>query len=142
MESAQRVRKSTTEKRNEIIDRIAVENIKQYQYKPDKMIRDRLNLLDKEKDIEQILELNMSILAMTGIVLTAFVNRKWLLLPAVVTAFFMQHAIQGWCPPLPIFRALKYRTRREIENERTALKALRGDFNVKTPDQAYKAAWA
>jgi hypothetical protein len=42
--------------------------------------------------------------------------------------FFVQHAIQGWCPPIPIFRAYKVRTRPEIDREKYALKALRGDF--------------
>ena len=55
-------------------------------------------------------------------------------LPALVTAFLFQHAIQGWCPPLPILRRMGYRTMREIDIERTALKALRGDFGVASPD--------
>jgi len=45
-----------------------------------------------------------------------------------VTAFLLQHAVQGWCPPLPVLRRLGFRTAREIEVERNALKALRGDF--------------
>jgi hypothetical protein len=56
------------------------------------------------------------------------VHRKWLALPAVVAGFFFQHALQGWCPPLPIIRALGVRTRTEIDKERYALKAARGDF--------------
>jgi hypothetical protein len=44
------------------------------------------------------------------------------------TAFLFQHAVQGWCPPVPILRRLGYRTAREIDDERAALKALRGDF--------------
>jgi hypothetical protein len=39
-----------------------------------------------------------------------------------------EHAVQGWCPPLPILRRMGFRTAREIDTERTALKALRGDF--------------
>jgi hypothetical protein len=45
-----------------------------------------------------------------------------------VTAFLFQHAVQGWCPPVPILRRLGFRTVTEIEQERHALKALRGDF--------------
>jgi hypothetical protein len=56
------------------------------------------------------------------------VNRKWLFLPGVVAGFLLQHAVQGWCPPLPLFRRLGIRTASEIEYERYALKALRGDF--------------
>jgi hypothetical protein len=36
--------------------------------------------------------------------------------------------LQGWCPPLPIIRRAGVRTAREIEAERTILKAIRGDF--------------
>ena len=42
--------------------------------------------------------------------------------------FLLQHAVQGWCPPVPFFRRRGVRTAREIEIERYALKALRGDF--------------
>ncbi len=55
-------------------------------------------------------------------------NRRWLLLPIAVQSFFMQHVIQGWCPPLPVFRRLGVRTADEINTERYALKVLRGDF--------------
>ncbi len=48
--------------------------------------------------------------------------------PAAVAGFLFQHAVQGWCPPVPLFRRLGFRTAREIDHERYALKALRGDF--------------
>ncbi len=41
----------------------------------------------------------------------------------------MQHAIQRWCPPLPILRKLNIRTSKEIEQEKYALKTIRGDFD-------------
>jgi hypothetical protein len=56
-------------------------------------------------------------------------SRKWLILPGVVLSFLFQHAVQGWCPPVPVFRRLGVRTREEIDRERYALKALRGDFD-------------
>ena len=67
-------------------------------------------------------------LALTGTVLGILDDRRFLAIPMVVTAFLLQHALQGWCPPLPVLRRLGVRTAREIERERTALKALRGDF--------------
>jgi hypothetical protein len=33
--------------------------------------------------------------------LAASHGRKWLILPGIVTAFLFQHAVQGWCPPVP-----------------------------------------
>ena len=49
--------------------------------------------------------------------------------PVGVAAFLLQHALQGWCPPLPVFRWYGVRTQSEIEQERYALKAIRGDFD-------------
>ena len=55
-------------------------------------------------------------------------DRRFYLLPAAVAGFLLQHAVQGWCPPVPVFRRLGFRTAAEIDEERYALKALRGDF--------------
>jgi hypothetical protein len=88
----------------------------------------RLAELDREWDIERTLEANASTLAFTGLALGATLDRRWLALPALVTAFLFQHAVQGWCPPMPILRRMGFRTAEEINQERYALKALRGDF--------------
>jgi hypothetical protein len=92
------------------------------------LIAQRLAELDREWDIERTLEVNGSVLALGGLTLGTTVNRKWLLLPFAVVGFCLQHALQGWCPPLAVFRRLGIRTQREIDEERFALMALRGDF--------------
>jgi hypothetical protein len=89
----------------------------------------RLHQLDREWDVERVLETNASALAFLGVALGAMGDRRWLWLPGLVTAFLFQHAVQGWCPPIPVLRRLGFRTAREIELERIALKALRGDFD-------------
>ncbi|HJT63036.1 MAG TPA: hypothetical protein VJ797_15305 [Burkholderiales bacterium] len=89
----------------------------------------RLEELDREWDIERILQANAATLVMLGVALGYAVDRRFLALPAAVFTFFAQHALQGWCPPIPIFRRRGVRTRREIERERYAIKALRGDFD-------------
>lgn len=91
-------------------------------------IERRLRELDKEWDIERMLEANASALTFAGAFLGASVDRRWIALPIVVGAFLFQHAVQGWCPPLPVLRRLGFRTAREIDTERVALKVLRGDF--------------
>ena len=68
-------------------------------------IDSRLRQLDEEWDIERTLEANAATLAFTGIVLGALADRRWLAVPVVVTAFLFQHAVKGWCPPLPLLRA-------------------------------------
>jgi hypothetical protein len=85
--------------------------------------------IDREWDIERLLETNASSVVILGCALGAFVSRKFFVLPALVGGFLLQHAIQGWCPPVPLFRRLGVRTEREIDEERFALKALRGDFD-------------
>ena len=40
------------------------------------------------------------------------------------------NALRGWCPPVPVLRRFGVRTGREIEQERYALKILRGDFQI------------
>jgi hypothetical protein len=56
----------------------------------------------------------------------------------------LQHAVQGWCPPIPVLRRFGFRTADEINRERYALKALRGDFDgisdKKTPTTTANAA--
>ena len=88
----------------------------------------RIDELRREWDIERTLEANAASVALLGVVLGATVDRRWFALPGVVAAFLLQHAIQGWCPPLPVFRRLGVRTAAEIHEEIIALKILRGDF--------------
>lgn len=122
-----RVPRHTSEEVNRRIERETEERVFKIAANP-ALIDNRLRELDKEWDIERMLEANASALAFTGAVLGASVDRRWLAVPLVVGAFLFQHAIQGWCPPVPIFRRLGVRTAREIDIERVALKTLRGDF--------------
>jgi Protein of unknown function (DUF2892) len=93
-------------------------------------INERLCELEQEWDVERILEANAASAVLAGLALGATVDRRFFALPALVAAFLLQHAVQGWCPPLPILRRLGARTQREIDQERTALKILRGDFDA------------
>jgi hypothetical protein len=95
----------------------------------------RINELKEEWDIERTLEMNASALAFLGTALGYFLQPYWLALPALVTAFLFQHALQGWCPPVPILRRLGFRTSYEIEEERQALKAVRGDYSSVASNQ-------
>ena len=101
----------------------------------------RLEELDREWDIERWLQFNSAALTFAGLGLGLFHNKKWFALPIAVQLFFMQHGVQGWCPPLPAFRRMGVRTAREIEAERNALRALRGDFDIEedNPSAAIRA---
>lgn len=95
--------------------------------RPD-LIPAQLAALDREWDIERILEANAAALGFLGAVLAARVHARLFLIPALVSGFLMQHAVQGWCPPLSLLRRRGIRTAAEIDEERTALRLLRGDF--------------
>jgi hypothetical protein len=139
-----RVPQHTSERINRQIEAEIAGNVRWHAAHPDR-ISDRLRELDEEWDIERTLQANASILAFAGTVLGITADKRWLALPAAVTAFLFQHAVQGWCPPVPILRRLGFRTPHEIETERYALKALRGDFGRLEPssrDRDTKASHA
>lgn len=125
-----RVKEATPSSINEKIDSDTWRRVVTYSGKSEAEISARIEELDKEWDIERYLGLNMSTLAMSGLAAGALSkNKSWLIMPAVVLAFFFQHSVQGWCPPLPLLRKLNIRTRKEIEQEKYALKLIRGDFD-------------
>jgi hypothetical protein len=107
-----------------------------YERADSRLISARIAELEREWDIERVLEANAATVALIGLALGATVNRRWFALPAVVAGFLLQHALQGWCPPLPIFRRFGVRSAAEIHEEIVALKALRGDFGPEPGNSA------
>lgn len=124
--SADRVRRSTAAHLNQEIDRQTDSNIRHYCGAGREAMQERIAQLDNEWDVERVLEVNASTLALTGLALGITVDKKWLAVPAVVLSFLLQHGVQGWCPPLPILRRLGIRTRGEIDREKYELKAALG----------------
>jgi hypothetical protein len=129
VDDSDRVRNFTAAEINSHIDLETKNRLSRYVGVSSAEITSRIEELDREWDIERLLETNASALALTGLALGVLHNKKWLIIPGVVLPFLFQHAVQGWCPPLPIFRRLGVRTQKEIEREKYALKALRGDFD-------------
>ena len=120
-----RVPAHTSDEINAQIRQQMQENIDRYRTASDEEISERLRELDEEWDIERTLEANAATITLIGLGLGTFVNKRFYALPTAVAAFLLQHAVQGWCPPVPLFRRLGFRTQPEIEEERYALKALR-----------------
>jgi hypothetical protein len=125
--AADRVQNNTSEAVNRMIHAEMLERLIFFALHPER-IEERLHALDQEWDVERALEANAAAFSLGGVTLAIFSSRRWLALPALVAGFLLQHAVQGWCPPLPLLRRLGFRTQREIDQERYALKALRGDF--------------
>ena len=128
-QSHDRVRENTAPEINQRLDNAARKRVEKYANLSAGELSRRIEELDREWDVERVLELNASVLAFSGLCLSIARNRKWLILPGLVLPFLFQHAVQGWCPPLPLLRRLGVRSRKEIDREKYALKAIRGDFS-------------
>lgn len=123
----ERVRRHTASRVNQRIDATIAETVYRYAGRTEGAIAARLDELDREWDIERVLQAHAATIALGSVGLAMF-NRRWSLLTSGVLGFLLVHAVQGWCPPLPVFRRLGVRTRGEIEREKFALRFLRGDF--------------
>jgi hypothetical protein len=136
--SATRVSDNTLPAINERIQWRIRRSVEYYAEHPRQIDR-RLRELDQEWDFERALQTAASAVTLTGLILGIARRRRWFLLSILVQSFFLQHAIQGWCPPLPVLRRLGFRTVYEIEQERSALRALRGDFGKIEPKEVLRS---
>ena len=117
-----------------------LEHINHY-YQNRSAIGQRLIELDEEWDIERMLEFNAAAWAMLGISFGVTRSRLWLLLALGAGALLSSQALNGDSAAVPILRRLGFRTKLEIEREKYALKALRGDFKylLDVPNVVWKA---
>jgi hypothetical protein len=132
--TASRVPDHTPDHLNQRIREKTRNNVVHYAKGP-ASIGKRLKTLDREWDIERLMETNASIMIIVGILLGVFANPWFLLISFVVAGFFLQHALQGWCPPIRLLRRIGLRTQNEIASEYYALRYLRGDFK-ELPEQS------
>ena len=122
-----RVERNTEEEINAGIRRDTEIRIAAYKQVGPHAIRRRLDKLDREWDIERTLEANAAAITLLSLFLGKTKSRLFYAVPAFVAGFLLQHAVQGWCPPLPVLRRLGVRTPQEIEEERRGLlAAMRG----------------
>lgn len=141
--SSQRVPMHTSPSVNRAIRQDAEQRVREYRHATPQQLDQRLTELDHEWDIERMLETNAATLAFTGSVLALTKDRRFAVVPLVITGFLLQHAVQGWCPPLPILRRLGFRTMHEIDQERQALLELRGStMAIPTPTIKPRASYA
>jgi hypothetical protein len=97
--------------------------------------QERLGELDREWDIDRVIETEAAAMGLLGLALGTTVHPRLLALPGLVGAAVFMFSMRGLYPLLPLFRRLGVRTAVEIERERYAVKALRGDFAT-FPDSA------
>jgi hypothetical protein len=118
-----RVPRHTADHVNRAIEGATERSLEYFRKHPDQIPR-RLAELDREWDVERALATGSSCLSLLGLALGFSGRPRWLYLPLAVQGFYLQHTLQGWCPPLPVFRRLGFRTPAEIEGERCALQQL------------------
>jgi hypothetical protein len=123
--TSNRFNQNTPEYINQRIRRNAEERIARLAKEGPKALEQRFAQLDGEWDVERTLTTLFSGVILAGLALGASKSRAWYALPAVAAGFLLQNSLQGWCPPLTPLRQLGFRTAREIENERHALKKIR-----------------
>jgi hypothetical protein len=94
---------------------------------PEEITR-RLNELEDEWSLERVNQATGAGLVLFGVVMSLIRRRWWIIVPVALAGFLLQHTLRGWSPPLSLLRRLHLRTLREIDEERQALKVLRGDY--------------
>lgn len=132
--TSERVKLNTEPEINQRIRAEAKANWEYYRQASPAQITRRVNELDQEWDTERVLETNFACLGLASVLLGLTVSKKYLILTGIASAFLLQHALQGWCPPLAVIRRLGVRTAEEINEEKTWLRMRRGDFsNIRSP---------
>lgn len=125
----------TCNKVNQDIREKTVCCINTYQNSGEAILSDKIDKLNREWDTERFLETNAASIVLFSSILGYYQKKsRWFLLTGAVGFFLLQHALQGWCPPLPVIRKLGVRTAEEINHEKTVFKLIRGDFSGNTDD--------
>jgi hypothetical protein len=111
-----------------VTDVYTQENINYYYHNKDH-IENRLPQLEVEMSIEQIFELHDAAHITVGVLMSLATGKKrWLILPVLVAVVQSLQALKGARLGTSLLRQHGFRTKAEIDKEKYALKALRGDF--------------
>lgn len=100
-------------------------------------LTERIRALDGEWDTERFFTVALSGAGLFGMVMGMFGSRLWRVLTWASLPLLFLHGREKWKPSDSFVRSLGLRPRKEIHEEKYALKALRGDFrNVETEGAA------
>ncbi|HJU72082.1 MAG TPA: hypothetical protein VJ603_09555 [Paucimonas sp.] len=123
--TTQRVEANTPDAINRQTGQQARETFSRYADASPQQIDQRLRELDREWNTERIIETEAPLTVALGAVLGLVHDRRWFALSATAAGMLLLHNLQGWYPLLPVLRRLGVRSQNEIEQERSALRALR-----------------
>ncbi|MBX3040709.1 MAG: hypothetical protein KF789_08395 [Bdellovibrionaceae bacterium] len=90
----------------------------------------RMRQLETEWPIEKVLQAK----AAAAVVFGTYMglrrrNRAWFALPLIASGLLLQHTLMENSPDFRLLRRWGFRTQQEIDEERSILKGLRGDFS-------------
>ncbi len=127
-----RVREHTAPHVNDSIDRLTRGSIAEHVSGGAAAISRRLAELDQEWDVDRALMVNFAVAGAATFTagLTRYATsspfgprrKGFLYFFGAQLGFLLLHGVVGWCPPASVFRRLGFRTQREIEVERAALR--------------------
>lgn len=119
----------TCSKVNQDIRNKTIRCINTYKDSSEAILSQKIKKLDHEWDTERLLETNAASIVLFSSIM-GYKRKKccWFFLTGAVGFFLLQHALQGWCPPLPVIRRLGVRSAEEINQEKTVFKLIKGDF--------------
>jgi hypothetical protein len=125
IEGYDRVRAHVSKKANARVDRMTEENLARAVKEPS-FATERLAELEREWDIDRAVMLAFAGMGGAAFVLALRRNWRWRFPLGAQLAALLLHSIVGWSPQAVVLRRLGFRTRQEIETERTALLGMRG----------------
>jgi hypothetical protein len=91
-------------------------------------IEERLGQLDREWTAGRAAKATLGVLTVAGLAFGLTVSLWWLVLPIVAGALLVQYLFGRSSLVGDVFRGMGFRPSSEIDQEKLALKALRGDF--------------
>jgi len=91
-------------------------------------ITDRLTEIESEWSVGRMTKAAAGVLILVGLGLAVAFSAWWLILPAVGGLLLLQYLFSRTSWLAAAFRAMGFRSGSEIDQERLALKVLRGDF--------------
>src|SRR5947209_14291072 len=73
-------------------------------------LTDRIIDLGREWNFDRVIEVKASMTGLTGLVLGAFLDCRFLLMLGMAASMLLLHSVQGWYPLLPLLRKLGLRS--------------------------------
>ena len=104
------------------------QNVSFYKANP-RGIQTRLEALDEEWDVDKVLQVVTGGASIASFWFSLTKSRLWSIVPAILGGGALAYGITGQSPAADLVRRFGIRTRDEIEGERMALLAVRGDFS-------------